>query len=485
MAIVNNTQIIRRELLTRMASLYQKGELFSQIDRIPIEISKRISEASDRCCVHKLRAVAKYKLMALLGFSKSDEEDELTMLKEYLSIALLRETNSLHFLTVVDEACTSCHKSSYIVSNLCRGCIAQPCVLNCPKNAVNRKSNGQAEIDSDRCVNCGKCKELCPYHAIIYMPIPCEEACPVNAISKDEKGIEQIDKEKCILCGKCVNACPFGSIMEVSNILQIMNEMQQGKSFIAMVAPSISGQYLAPDDKISNAIKSLGFKHVINVATGAQKTAEHEALEIEEKINEGQSFVTNSCCAAWVYTIENHINEMTPNLSSTKSPMAYTAELCKKRWPDSKTVFIGPCIAKRKEGFFNPNVDYVITFEELGCWLNGWNISQEEVDNDDNYKTEYVEFEKFAISGGLSEAVKQYFPSIKSEVINGLNRKNIKSLKGIAQKQESSFNFLEVMACENGCVCGPSNHNFSVDSQKIFNAKVRQREEQSQNNQNL
>ncbi len=84
--------------------------------------------------------------------------------------------------------------------------------MNCPKDAIRFKKNGQAMIDHDTCVSCGICHKSCPYHAIVYIPVPCEEACPVKAISKDERGIEHIDESKCIYCGKCMNACPFGAI---------------------------------------------------------------------------------------------------------------------------------------------------------------------------------------------------------------------------------------------------------------------------------
>jgi NAD-dependent dihydropyrimidine dehydrogenase PreA subunit len=215
MAYIHNTSIIRREIISRLSALIKNNQQIEEIDRIPLEMAPRTRESKRRCCIYKERAVIKYKAMPLLGFSPSDETDELKPLSQYALEALQRETPpSEKILTVVDEACTGCIKANYIVSNLCRGCVARSCQMNCPKEAITIDHNGQALIDSDKCISCGICKQACHYHAIIYVPVPCEEACPVGAIRKDENGIEHIDEEKCIYCGKCINACPFGSIFE-------------------------------------------------------------------------------------------------------------------------------------------------------------------------------------------------------------------------------------------------------------------------------
>ena len=262
MAFVNNVMIIRRDVMTRMAELYREDQLCKKIDRIPLEISNRLN-GNERCCVHKMRAVVKYKTMAILGFDRTDEKDELDPLSHYARMALDRTEKVSRFLTVVDEACTSCVKANYIISNLCKGCIAQPCINNCPKKAISRTAEGKAYIDPEGCVNCGICKDLCPYHSIIYMPVPCEESCPVGAISKDENGIEKIDEEKCILCGKCVNACPFGSILETSEMLEIMYYLKHEIPITAVIAPSIFGQFKAEPGSMVDALYKLGFTHVV------------------------------------------------------------------------------------------------------------------------------------------------------------------------------------------------------------------------------
>ncbi|MDD3321933.1 MAG: 4Fe-4S binding protein, partial [Paludibacter sp.] len=243
MAFVNNTQIIRRELMSRLIKLHKEGKLLAEIDRIPLKLSPKNAQSRGRCCIYKERAVLKYKMLPILGYSIEDEEDELKPLSAYAEAALIRKTKSKTILTVVDEACTACVKTNYVVTNLCKGCVASSCYMNCPKDAISFMENGQARIDPKKCINCGICKEACPYHSIVFIPVPCEEACPVKAIYKDENGIEHIDESKCIYCGKCINACPFGSIFEVSQVFDIFATLNRGEKLVAIMAPSVQSQF--------------------------------------------------------------------------------------------------------------------------------------------------------------------------------------------------------------------------------------------------
>ncbi|MFR9672818.1 MAG: 4Fe-4S dicluster domain-containing protein, partial [Rikenellaceae bacterium] len=182
MAFTNNVMIVRHRLLTELVKLWNKRELVEKIDHLPIELSPKGSRHTGRCCVHKERAVWKYKSLPLLGLSMSDETDEVTPLSEYARKAIDRANSGKpkeQTLCVIDEACTACVQINYEVTSLCRGCIARSCQSNCPKNAVHmRGTDGKAWIDHNACSSCGICYRSCPYHAIVYIPIPCEEVCP-------------------------------------------------------------------------------------------------------------------------------------------------------------------------------------------------------------------------------------------------------------------------------------------------------------------
>lgn len=454
MAVNNNATMLRRELLTRIAQLLEEKQLVEKVDRIPLEMRPRTNGFS-RCCVHKDRAVLKYKTMAILGFNIQDETDELTPLSHYAKMAIEREEQTDVMLTVVDEACSSCVKVNYVVTNMCRGCVARPCEVNCPKDAVAFDSNNQAIIDHKKCVNCGLCQKVCPFHAIIYTPVPCEESCPVGAITKNDNGIEVINNEKCIQCGKCVVACPFGAVMEKSHLVEIVTKKQKGKELVALVAPAIIAQFKADYGKILGSVKQVGFDHVYEVAWGAVETTNHEAAEFQEKMAEGQSFMTTSCCPSYVNLVNKHLDELKPYVSHTPSPMVFTAEMARQKYPNALIVFVGPCTAKRYEAFHNPNVDCVLSFEEFGSLLVAKGLDIDRCEPIEPNRNINALANSFAASGGVAGCVKAKLPEsfpLQPLIINGIDKVSIRTLKSLPKTPQG--NFVEVMSCEGGCING-------------------------------
>lgn len=465
----NNATRTRRELLIRAARLIFDDTFEDQIDRIAIDMRPK-GDKSLRCCIYKDRAIIKYRLMGILGFGTEDEADELTSLNEYAKQSLKSNCTKGNILSVIDEACSACVQSKYFITNACRGCMARPCMVNCPKKSIIMGKHGQAEIDSETCVNCGLCMKVCPYHAIIRMPIPCEEACPVGAIEKDGNGKAHIDFDKCILCGKCMRECPFGAIMEKSQMVNVLYALREERPVVLMIAPAIAGQFVAEFGQVIAAILQLGFHAVFEVANGAHKTAIHEAKEFEERIENGASFMTSSCCSSFVYTVKKHVPGLLDNVSSTPTPMHYTAEMVESLYPGALKVFVSPCIAKRQEANDDRIVDMVITCEELGAMIaaKGIDIAQCESVAIDHPASKHGR--GFPISGGVTAAVKMNLVDpnkIQPKMIDGLTRQNVKLLKMFAgPKGLTDGNFLEVMACEGGCINGPCTMENPALSQK-------------------
>lgn len=445
--------MLRRDLMTRIVKHLAAGELQQNIDRIPYVMRPRDGELS-RCCVYKDRAVLKYRAMGILGFGVDDETDEMTSLAEYTAMAFEREKVEREPLSVMTEACSACVKVNYVVTNMCRGCVGRACMMNCNKGAI-KFENGQAHIISEKCVNCGLCQKNCPFHAIVYMPIPCEEACPVGAISKDEKGKEHIDPKKCIYCGRCINACPFGAVIEKSHIIDIFKAFKSEKEVIAIVAPAIAGQFKAPLNDIMAAIGKLGFDHVCEVAKGADVTTANEAAEFIEKMEKGEPFMTTSCCPSYYMLAARHVPEVKPFVSHTRSPMIYSAQIVKQEYPDAVIVFVGPCLAKRYEAYHDPNIDYVLSFEEVGTMFIAMGVNPMEKSDlalDDQINPTS---RGYAVTSGVMHAVAVAVGDravIKPIVIDGITKQSIRELRGYAKSCPG--NMVEVMACEGGCVNG-------------------------------
>lgn len=467
MAFTNNIMIVRHRLLKHLVELWKDGELMQKIDRLPVELTPRRKKHPMRCCVHHERAMWKYKSLPLLGMDMSDETDEMTPLSHYASAALDRAVNGKpksNIMCVIDEACSACVQINYEISNLCRGCVARTCVHSCPKGAVHvNNDNGKAFIDHDVCISCGICYKSCPYHAIVYIPVPCEEACPVKAISKDEEGVEHIDESKCIYCGKCLNACPFGAIFEISQVFDVLEGIRQGRKTVAIVAPSILGQFQSDAEKVYGALREVGFSDVIEVAQGAMATVEHESHELLEKLESGQPFMTTSCCPSYMELVDKHMPAMQQYVSESRSPMYYTARIAKDKYPDASVVFIGPCVAKRREAQKDDAVDYVMSFEEIASVFDGLGIEVEQSESHVPDFTAVREAHAFAQAGGVAGAVKSYL-KLDAERLNhiqvsDLNKKNIGVLSAYARGGKAPGNFIEVMACEGGCITGPSAFN--------------------------
>jgi iron only hydrogenase large subunit-like protein len=300
---------------------------------------------------------------------------------------------------------------------------------------------------------------VCPYGAIVKTIVPCENACPVDAIAKDEQGRAVIDFTKCISCGKCVAACPFEAIQVRSQIIDVLKAIKSKKNVIALLAPALFGQFKCSAEQLHTAMKKIGFSFVYEVAIGAESTSFHESKDLEERLARGEKFMTTSCCAAYNNLVKKHIPDLKPFVSSSSTPLFYTAEYAREKHGDGVLVFISPCLAKYEEVFANEKVDLVLNCEEIEALFEALSITPSECEEETfSYQTA-KEAREFALSGGVSRAVQSDLDSSGKEVtftaINGLDREVIKDLKRFAKAGEcEKGTVLEVMACQGGCIGG-------------------------------
>jgi len=464
----NNVARVRREILAQVARLALEGRLAEDADRIAYEMTGSGWETV-RCCIHHDRAILRLRVMAALGADPAGLDDIDRPLADYAEAATASAAGraqaaakgargeAKEILTVMDEACNACVKTRYLVTEACQGCLARPCKMNCPKSAIVF-AKGRAHIDTEKCVNCGLCMKNCPYTAIVKLPVPCEESCPVGAISKGEDGVERIDETKCILCGKCLKECPFGAVIELSDIVGLALDLAAKKPLAALVAPAVAVQFPGGWGKLEAGLKKLGFAAIVEVAKGAELTARDEAAELAERRAHGEGFLATSCCPSWVEALHKHLGPIEEHLSSTPSPLAYTAEIAAQAYPGYERVFLGPCVAKRGEARRLPLVDRVITAEELGALFVAADIDLGDLEPLQSPDPAERKARGFAASGGVAAAVLASGDSSaeapKTLAVNGITKQGMKLMETWAARPPEA-DLVEVMACEGGCVGGP------------------------------
>lgn len=364
-------------------------------------------------------------------------------------------------VNVIKFACNACEETAYGVTDNCRGCIAHPCTAVCPVKAISIV-NGKSQIDKSKCIKCGRCKEACPYSAIVKYERPCAAACGVKAIESDELGRAKINYDKCVSCGQCIVSCPFAAIADKSQIFQLITAIRSGEKVIAEIAPAFTGQFgpAATPDKVKAALKEIGFAEVYEVAIGADLGAVEEAHHYAHEVATGnQRFLATSCCPSWSVMAKNMFPELADCVSTALTPMVATARVIKKEHPDAKVVFIGPCASKKLEASrrtVRSDVDFVITFEELMGMFVAKDI---EFDAEGEEMADATSHGRgYAVAGNVADAIsaciKELYPDIELKLDRAEGLDNCRKMLQIAKAGKRDGYLMEGMACPGGCVGG-------------------------------
>lgn len=299
----------------------------------------------------------------------------------------------------------------------------------------------------------------------------CLKECPVKAI-KIENNQAKIIEDRCILCGKCTLICPQNA-KKVHSEIDNVKELLKNNQVIASVAPSfISSFNLKSFSTLNEALKKIGFDFAEETARGAKVVIdEYEKLL---KTKEYKNFIT-SCCPAINKMISTYYSDALPYLAKVDSPVIAHAKILKKENPECKIVFIGPCIAKKRECYESGIIDGVLTFEELLELLEEYNINFEEIEGKN--ETEWNKARFFPISRGIIKSFNELAEGYEYIAVDGVQR-----CKEVLEEINNLENvFLELNACQSSCVNGPCSLN-KKSTAITSNAKVRKYVSENQSN---
>ena len=371
------------------------------------------------------------------------------------------------------------------------------------------KDNVSIWRDESLCIKCGACKSVCKYNVCVY-----------DYYDLDKTN----DRAICINCGQCSLVCPVRSIREVNDVPKLKKAISGDKIVIFQTSPAVRVSLgeefnMEPgtnvEGKMVRALRELGATYVFDTTFGADMTVMEEASELLERLESKKNLpMFTSCCPAWVKYVETFYPEFISNLSTVKSPISIEGSLIKNYFAKMNNIDINniisiavtPCTAKKyeiKRREFNNDIDYVITTRELANWIREANIDfngLKDSSYDDIMSRGSGAGLIFGNSGGVMEA------SLRTayHLLTGNNPKgkllNFEEIRGLSNIKETSvdigdmslkvaiingtgdakkvlekiksgehYDFIEVMACEGGCVAGggqPINHDKNIGEVK-------------------
>ncbi len=275
----------------------------------------------------------------------------------------------------------------------------------------------------------------------------CVRKCPVKAIKFSGNQAHIIGNE-CILCGSCVVQCPQNAKEIADGIEKVKVLMQAGDPVVVSLAPSFIANYDGIGiESMRRALKKLGFFDVEETAIGATIVKkEYERMLAEED----RDVIISSCCHSINLLIQKRYPECLQYLADVMSPMQAHCSDIRKRMPEAKTVFIGPCVAKKDEAeYYADIVDAVLTFEELDKMLAEAHIELEvETDSDEKSRARF-----FPTTGGILKTMAQDAPGYTYLAIDGVEN-CMTALSDIASGNIHKC-FIEMSACAGSCIGGP------------------------------
>lgn len=289
----------------------------------------------------------------------------------------------------------------------------------------------------------------------------CVSACIFHAIEvQDNKAV--IRPELCIGCAECIRACKDGNLDFTKDTVTAIDLLKdEAHPVYALMAPAFVGQFGedASPSKIRTCLKQIGFAGMVEVAAFADILTLKEALEFIENREDFQ--LTSCCCPVWTQMIRKDFSKIVSHLPASVSPMIACGRIVKILHPDCRTVFVGPCMAKKAEARapeLEGAIDCVLTFQELADLFHVFQ-SDFQAAKEEQKEHSSGSGRLYGHTGGVSSAVRDCVKSLQEDctfrpqTADGVQ--NCKHLLEQILEGNTDGNFFEGMACEGGCAGGP------------------------------
>lgn len=299
-------------------------------------------------------------------------------------------------------------------------------------------------LDKDKCRGCTNCMKRCPTEAIRLI-----------------EGKAFININKCIHCGECIKICPYNAYTPES--IEWFEEMHDPsyKYKIAIPSTTLYGQFPKGTDicKVQNSILKLGFDFVYDASWAADLVAKAIKLKIDKEKTVRPYIATN--CPAAIRLMKNRYSSLMDNLILIREPMEIAGMLARERArkkfnlkdEEIRVFYISPCPAKllavtNPIGDYTPSVDWVIPLNKI------YGDLYRDVIREDSKTCSYPSLSglKWAVAGGQSENI-----GLNNYIaVNGMENV-IDILDEIENGKLHNVDYVEILACVNGCVGGTFN----------------------------
>lgn len=290
----------------------------------------------------------------------------------------------------------------------------------------------------------------------------CLRECPVKAIEvKNHQA--RIIESRCILCGRCTLICPQNAKIVHSSLSEVKQILDSGAKVIASVAPSFLSSFGLKDFNVFRiALAKLGFFDAEETAYGAELVTQKYKTLLESK--QFKNFIT-SACPAVCRLIQTYYPKALQYLAPVDSPMIVHAKMIRQQHPDAKVIFIGPCIAKKREAIESGIIDGVLTFDDMQELFAEKNIVLDEIIDIsfENKRATACLSKAYPISHGVLKSFPELPKGYDYMAVDGPDRcvdalQNIENLENV---------FLEMNICKDGCVNGPCSLSVNIKGGSI------------------